>query len=87
MYIPLKAWEVLYWYKLSRFRDFFGVREVYTREITLSMPLAKVCTRETFMRLIEISIKNHQKWRQNEKISRKFLAIAKVLKDTIRESL
>ena len=72
---------ILYWYQLSAgvnfrdFADFFGVRESLTHKIALSLPLAKVCTREIELsklsRLIEISIKNNQKWRQNKKVSRK----------------
>ena len=74
-------------YKFSRLRDFFGVREsLYPRNRLLSG------TREslypwniTFMGVIEISIKNHQKWRQNKRISPKFHAIAKVYTRKISE--
>ena len=37
------------------------------------------------MGVIEISIKNHQKWRQNKRISPKFHAIAKVYTRKISE--
>ena len=60
-------------YKLPRFRDFFGVREgLYPRNIT-------------FMGVIEISIKNPQKWRQNKRISPKFHTIGKVYTRKISE--
>ena len=39
----------------------------------------------TFMGVIEISIKNHEKWRQNKRISPKFHAIAKVYTRKISE--
>ena len=74
-------------YKLLRFRDFFGVREsLYPRNRLFSGTRESLYPRNiTFMGVIEISIKNHQKWRQNKRISPKFHAIAKVYTRKISE--
>jgi hypothetical protein len=49
------------------------------RSITGISPFSQVITQNiTFMGVIEISIKNHQKWHQNKGISPKFHGIAKV---------
>ena len=62
------------------FANFFGVREsLYPRNRVFSGTRESLYPRYiTFLGVIEISIKNHQKWRQNKRISPKFHAIAKV---------
>ena len=58
-------------YKRSRIREFFGVREsLYPRNRLFSGTRESLYPRNiTFVGAIEISIKNHQKWRENKRIS------------------